>query len=81
MTDVEKWVHEESKREKLANKLIDLGAVDFSEFDELKETPVEILQSWIIDSLEEENKTLREKLHKAEQKEFELFFNNKEVAV
>jgi hypothetical protein len=70
MTDVEKWIHEESEREKLANKLIELGT-DFSEFDELKETPVEILQSWIIDALEEENKTLREKLYKAEQKEFE----------
>jgi hypothetical protein len=56
-----------------------MGVKDIDEFDELKNVPVEILQAWVIEALEEENVSLREKLHKAEQKEFELFFD-KEVA-
>lgn len=80
MTENEKWIKQSCEREELAKKLIEMGVKDIDEFDELKETPVEMLQSWIIDALEEENDSLRKKLHKAEQKEFELFFN-KEVAV
>jgi hypothetical protein len=79
MTDVEKWIKQSCEREELAKKLIEMGVKDIDEFDELKNVPVEILQTWVIEELEEENVSLREKLHKAEQKEFELFFD-KEVA-
>ena len=80
MTDVEKWIQQAGEREELARKLIEMGVKDCDEFDELKNVPVETLQTWIIEALEEENDILRKKLHKAEQKEFELFFD-KEVAV
>ncbi len=62
MTETEKWIRQASEREALANKLIELEAKDFEEFDELKDVPVETLQTWIIEALEEENKNLREKL-------------------
>lgn len=79
MTENEKRISQASERKILAKKLIDLGVKDFEELEELEDVPVEILQTWIIEALEEENKTLREKLHKVEQKVFELFFD-KEVA-
>jgi hypothetical protein len=79
MTENEKWIKQSCEREELAKKLIEMGVKDIDEFDELKNVPVEILQTWVIEALEEENVSLREKLHKAEQKEFELFFD-KEVA-
>ena len=79
MTENEKWIRQAGEREELARKLIEMGAKDFEELDELKNVPVEILQTWIIEALEEENKTLREKLHKAEQKLFEVFFDKETV--
>jgi hypothetical protein len=79
MTENEKWIKQSCEREELAKKLIEMGVKDIDEFDELKNVPMEILQTWVIEALEEENDILRKKLHKAEQKEFELFFD-KEVA-
>ena len=79
MTENEKWIRQASEREELSRKLIEMGVKDIDEFDELKNVPVETLQTWVIEALEEENDSLRKKLHKAEQKVFELFFD-KEVA-
>ena len=64
MTENEKWIRQTSEREELARKLIEMGVKDIDEFDELKNVPVETLQTWVIEALEEENKTLREKLYK-----------------
>lgn len=62
MTENEKWIKQSCEREELAKKLIEMGTKDFEELDELKNVPVETLQTWIIEALEEENKTLREKI-------------------
>jgi deoxyribodipyrimidine photolyase len=43
------------QREFLADKLIEIGAVDCDERNSLLNTPSETLQSWIIDRLEELN--------------------------
>ena len=64
MIENEKWIRQTSEREELARKLIEMGVKDIDEFDELKNVPVETLQTWVIEALEEENKTLREKLYK-----------------
>lgn len=62
MIDNKKWIQQSGERKKLARKLIDMGAKDFEEFDELKDVPVEILQTWIIEALEEQNTNLQEML-------------------
>jgi hypothetical protein len=79
-----------SKAKLYAQRLIDLGARDYDEFDELSNnTPLEELAVELVETLEErlekyektncnltlENADLKVKLHKAEHKALELFFS------
>lgn len=87
------YIPPKSENEKIAKRLIEMDVFDCSEEDELKDTQIYFLQDWLINALDEridylskrlqeesqKRRELENKLHKTEQKLFEVFFDKETV--